>query len=59
MGLGDFWNKLTGRDKAERVDEQLQEDQAEEPEVEDYQAMRDDIAAEERLGTRNRPEGDE
>ncbi len=41
MGLQDLWNRLMGRDKLERVEEELQADRAEEPaEVEDYEAMR-------------------
>lgn len=50
MGLRDFWNRLTGGDKLDRVEQELQEDAAEKPEaVEDYQAMKDDVAVEERF----------
>ena len=43
MGLRDFWDRLTGGDKVERVEEELQDDQVEEPaRVEDYEGMKDD-----------------
>jgi hypothetical protein len=51
MGLKDFWNRLTGGDKLDRVEEELEADRAEEPEsVEDYVGMKDDVAVEERFG---------
>ena len=31
MGLRDFWDRLTGGDKVERVEEELQEDEVENP----------------------------
>ena len=47
MGLKEFWNRLTGGDKVERVEEELEEDGAEQPEpVEDYEGMKDDVARE-------------
>jgi len=50
MGLRDFWNRLTGGDKAERIEEQLETEGAEQPEpVEDYEAMKDDVALDERF----------
>jgi hypothetical protein len=50
MGLGDLWNRLVGRDKADRVEEQLRDDGAEQPAaVEDYEAMKDDVAAQEHV----------
>ena len=50
MGLREFWDRLTGGDKVERVDEELEEDQVEEPaQVEDYEALKDDAALNERF----------
>lgn len=50
MGLRDFWNRLTGGDKLERVEQELRDDAAEQPAaVEDYEAMKDDVAVEERF----------
>ena len=55
MGLRDFWDRLTGSDKVERVEEELEEDQVEEPaRVEDYEAMKDDTALNERFEHRLR-----
>jgi hypothetical protein len=49
MGFRDFWNRLTGGDKLERVEEELEQDRVEEPEpVEDYEGLKDDVAAEQR-----------
>jgi hypothetical protein len=51
MGLREFWNRLTGGDKLERVEEELEEERVEEPErIEDYEAMKDDAALKERFG---------
>lgn len=51
MGLRDFWNRLTGGDKVDRVEEELEEDHVEEPaSVEDYEATKDDVALKERFG---------
>ena len=51
MGFKDFWNRLTSGDKLDRVEEELEADRNEQPdEVQDYQAMRDDVALKERLG---------
>jgi hypothetical protein len=59
MGLGALWNKLAGRDKAERVEEQLRNDGAEQPEpVEDYEGMKDDVAVEERYPGADRLDSD-
>jgi hypothetical protein len=50
MGLRDFWDRLTGGDKVERVEEELEEDRVEEPaRVEDYEAMKDDRTLNERF----------
>ena len=50
MGLRDFWNRLSGGDRAQRVEEELQADRAEQPaQVEDYEAMKDDVALDERF----------
>ena len=49
MGMGDLWKRLMGGDKTERVEEQLRDDGAEQPEaVEDFETVKDDIAVEER-----------
>ena len=49
MGMGDLWKRLMGGDKTERVEEQLRDDGAEQPEaVEDFESVKDDIAVEER-----------
>jgi hypothetical protein len=51
VGLKDFWNRLTGGDKLERVEEEMEADGSEQPEpLEDYEAMKDDVAAERRFG---------
>ena len=50
MGLRDFWDRMTGGDKVARVEEELEEDRVEEPaRVEDYEAMKDDTALNERF----------
>jgi len=50
MGFRDFWNKITGGDKLERVEEELEEDRAEQPaQVQDYEATKDDVALDERF----------
>jgi hypothetical protein len=49
MGLRDFWSRLRGGDKLERVEEELEADRAEQPApVQDYEAMKDDVSVEER-----------
>jgi hypothetical protein len=49
MGMGELWNRLMGRDKAERVEEQLRDDGAEQPAaLDDFEAVKDDRAVEER-----------
>lgn len=59
MGLRDFWNRLTGGDKLERVDQELRDDAAEQPAaVEDYEAMKDDVAVEERFPGAERLDSD-
>lgn len=51
MGFKDFWNRVTGGDKLDRVEEELEQDRAEEPEpVEDYVGTKDDVALKERFG---------
>ena len=51
MGFKEFWSRLTGSDKLERVEEEVEADRAEEPEyVEDYVGMKDDVALKERFG---------
>jgi hypothetical protein len=60
MGLGDLWNRLVGRDKADRVEEQLRDDGAEQPAaVEDYEAMKDDVHVEERYPGAERLDSDQ
>jgi hypothetical protein len=60
MGLRDFWDRLAGGDKVERVEEELEEDRVEEPaRVEDYEAQKDDTALNERFrGTDFDPDRD-
>ena len=60
MGMGDLWNRLMGRDRAERVEEQLRDDGGEQPEpLEDYEAIKDDVAVEERYPGAERLSSDE
>lgn len=60
MGLGDLWNRLVRGDKAERVDEQLRNDGAEQPAaVEDYEGTKDDVAVEERFPGAERLDSEE
>jgi hypothetical protein len=50
LGFKDFWNRLTGGDKLERVEEEIEADRVEQPaQVEDYEAMKDDVALSERF----------
>ena len=56
MGLREFWSRLTGGDKAERIEEELETKGAEQPEpVEDYEAMKDDVVVEERYRGTEKP----
>ena len=60
MGMGDLWNRLMGRDRAERVEEQLRDGGGEQPEpLEDYEAIKDDVAVEERYPGAERLSSDE
>ena len=60
MGMGDLCNRLMGRDRAERVEEQLRDDGAEQPEaLEDYEAVKDDVAVEERYPGAERLDSDQ
>ncbi len=59
MGLGDFWKRLVGGDKADRIEEELRNDAAEQPApVEDYEGIKDDVA-EERYPGADRLDSDE
>jgi hypothetical protein len=50
MALKDFWNKLTGGDKVDRVDDELLNDGQEQPEpVQDYEARKDDAMVDQRF----------
>ena len=50
MGLKEFWNRLSGGDKLERVEEEMEADHTEQPEqFEDYEARKDDVALDERF----------
>ena len=50
MGLRDLWNRLTGGDREQRVEEQLREEGSEQPvPLEDYEAMKQDRVVEERF----------
>jgi len=60
MGMGELWNRLMGRDKAERVEEQLRDQGGEQPEaVGDFEAVKDDIAVEERYPSAERLNSDD
>ena len=60
MGLGDFWKRLTGGDREERVEEELRDHGGEQPEpVDDFEAMKDDMAVEERFPGAERLSSDE
>jgi hypothetical protein len=60
MGLGDLWRRLTGGDKAERVEEKLRDEGAEQPAgLDDYEAVKDDVAVEERYPGAERLSSDE
>ncbi|MEP6908820.1 MAG: hypothetical protein ABI896_00150 [Actinomycetota bacterium] len=60
MGLGDLWKRLTGGDRAERIEEQRRDEGAEEPvPVEDYEGMKDDVALDERFRGAGPVDGDE
>ena len=51
MGFKEFWNRMTGGDELERVEEELEADHTEQPEpVEDYEGLKDDVAVKERFG---------
>jgi hypothetical protein len=50
VGLKEIWSRLTGGDKAERIEEEMEADRSEQPEpVEDYEGMKDDVAIRERF----------
>jgi len=50
VGLKEFWSKLTRGDKLERVEEEMEADGSEQPEpVEDYEAIKDSVAVDERF----------
>jgi hypothetical protein len=58
--MGELWNRLMGRDKAERVEEQLRDQGGEQPEaVGDFEAVKDDIAVEERYPSAERLNSDD
>lgn len=61
MGLREFWNRLTGGDREERIEEQLHDKGAEQPDqVGDYEAMKDDVAVDEHFrAERVDPDSDE
>jgi hypothetical protein len=50
VGLKEFWSRLTGGDRVERVEEEMEADRSERPEpVEDYEGLKDDVALDERF----------
>jgi hypothetical protein len=50
MGLREFWNRLTGGDTGDRVEEEVRDRPDEQPErVEDFEAMKDDRRIDERF----------
>ena len=57
MGMGELWNRLMGRDKTERVEEQLRDDAGEQ--VEDFEAVKDDIRVEQRFPGAERLDSDQ
>ncbi len=60
MGMGELWNRILGRDKAERVEEQLRDEGGEQPAaIEDFEAVKDDVAVEERYPGAERLNSDE
>jgi hypothetical protein len=61
MGLREFWSRLTGGDREERIEEQLRDEGAEQPdEPGDYEAMKDDAAVDEHFrAERVDPDSDE
>jgi hypothetical protein len=49
MGLREFWDRLTGGDKEELVEEEMRDHGGEHPEqVEDYEALKDDRQVDQR-----------
>ena len=51
MGLKEFWSRLTGGDRLERIEQDMEADRSEQPErVEDYEGMKDNVLIEERFG---------
>ena len=51
MGLREFWDRLMGGDKEERVEETMDAAPTDAPpELDDYQEMRDERAVKERYG---------
>jgi len=61
MGLKEFWNRLTGGDREERIEETVRTERAEQPaEVSDYEATKDDVAVDEHFrAERLDPDADE
>jgi hypothetical protein len=50
MAFKDFWNKLTGGDKVDRVEDELRNDVEEQPEpVQDFEARKDDAMIDQRF----------
>jgi len=51
VGLKEFWSRLTGGDRLERIEQDMEADRSEQPErVEDYEGMKDNVLIEERFG---------
>jgi hypothetical protein len=51
VGLKEFWSRLTGGDRLERIEQEMEADRSEQPErVEDYEEMKDNVLIEERFG---------
>lgn len=57
MGMGELWNRLMGRDKTERVEEQPRDDAGEQ--VEDIEAVKEDIRVEQRFPGAERLDSDQ
>jgi hypothetical protein len=48
MGLREFWDRLTGGDREEQIEEQVRDD-VRDPRVEDYEALKDDRQVDQRF----------
>jgi hypothetical protein len=49
VGLREFWNRLTGGDREERIEEQVRDEAPDPGYVKDYEEVKDDRFIDERL----------